>query len=346
MTKDYYDVLGVSRNADDKEIKKAYRKLAKLYHPDTNPGNKAAEEKFKEVNEAYSVLSDPKKRKMYDQFGSAAFDGSMGQGAGAGQTGGGFGGFSGSGFDRNGGFHSFHFSGGNADDMDDILKHFFGGGFSGGHSGGNRTYSYSYGTDGGSGFSDFGGSTYSSEKGSNLDTDVSISFDEAVRGCDRIIRLQSGSGTKNLQVHIPAGIDEGQCVRLAGKGNAGPGGNGDLMIHVHVGKSQTYTRDGLDVTSQIKVPLDTAVLGGDVLVHTLYGDIVCRIPAGTQSGRKIRLRGKGFVSMRNPSVHGDMYAEVLIQFPEDLNMGETRKFREFLHTYRKNRNEDAKTGAA
>ena len=107
MTKDYYDVLGVSRNADDKEIKKAYRKLAKLYHPDTNPGNKAAEEKFKEVNEAYSVLSDPKKRKMYDQFGSAAFDGSMGQGAGAGQAGGGFGG---SGFDRNGGFHSFHFS--------------------------------------------------------------------------------------------------------------------------------------------------------------------------------------------------------------------------------------------
>ena len=92
MTKDYYDVLGVSRNADDKEIKKAYRKLAKLYHPDTNPGNKAAEEKFKEVNEAYSVLSDPKKRKMYDQFGSAAFDGSMGQGAGAGQAGGGFGG--------------------------------------------------------------------------------------------------------------------------------------------------------------------------------------------------------------------------------------------------------------
>lgn len=358
MKKDYYEVLGVSRSANENEIKKAYRKLAKKYHPDTNPGNKAAEEKFKEVNEAYEVLKDPKKKAMYDQYGFAAFDGSMGAGA-SGGTGQGFGGFSG---DGGNGYQSFHFDGSGVD-MDDILKNLFGGGFGGGkRKGKNGAYSYSYssgpngfsGFSGGNGFSDFGGYdgytgsgyTYGAEKGSNIHTEVNISFDEAVNGCERVIRLSSGNSVKNLRVEIPAGIDDGQSVRLAGKGNAGAGGSGDLMIKVHVGEKPGFIRKGMDVTSSVRVPLDTAVLGGEVRVETLYGDIVCRIPAGTQSGKKIRLRGKGIVSMKNKDQRGDQYVEILVQYPtlNELSASENRAFRNFIRSYHADR--DNQTGRA
>lgn len=388
--RDYYEVLGVSRSADDNTIKKAYRKLAKKYHPDTNGGDPKAEQKFKEVTEAYNVLSDKEKRKLYDQFGHAAFDGSA-PGAGAqggayeGPFQGGFGGFGGGANGSNGSYQEYHFSG---DDMDDILKNMFGGGaggfrqgrtsdggtyysyssngntggrsqggFSGGFSGfGGNGGSYSgFGRRGngrnGSGFgngSDFGygsgfgngsgfgdgfdaGNGYQS-KGEDLHANVSITFDEAAFGCDKRITLTDGHGeNKTLQVHIPAGIDTGKSVRLRGKGQPGIGGGqaGDLLLEVTVGSRPGYERKGSDVYTTVSIPYTTAVFGGEATVETLYGNVVCKIREGTQSGTKIRLKGKGIVSMKDPKIHGDQYVTVQIQVPTGLSEEAKQKLREF-----------------
>lgn len=288
--RDYYEVLGISKNADENTIKKAYRKLAKKYHPDTNAGNSAAAEKFKEVTEAYAVLSDPEKRKLYDQFGFAAFDGS-----GAGPDTGAYGG------PQGGTYQEFHFEGG---DMDDFLKSFFGG---------------------------FGGSFR--QKGEDLHAEISVSFDEAAFGCDKMIQLTSGDGRsiQSLQVHIPAGIDEGQSVRLRGKGHPGMGGagSGDLLLKVHVGTRPGFERKGMDLYTVVQVPFVTAVLGGETVVPTLYGNVVCRIKEGTQSGTKIRLKGKGIVSMKDSQIRGDQYAVVQIEVPRYLNEEAKQKLKEF-----------------
>ena len=352
--RDYYEVLGVSRSADDNTIKKAYRKLAKKYHPDTNGGDPTAEQKFKEVTEAYNVLSDKEKRKLYDQFGHAAFDGSA-PGAGA-QGGayegpfqggfGGFGGFGGGANGSNGSYQEYHFS---CDDMDDILKNMFGGGAGnfrqGRTSDGGTYYSYSSnGNTGGSrsqggfsgGFSGFGGNSGSysgyQSKGEDLHASVSITFDEAAFGCDKRITLTDGHGeNKTLQVHIPAGIDTGLSVRLRGKGQPGIGGGqaGDLLLEVTVGSRPGYERKGSDVYTTVNIPYTTAVFGGEATVETLYGNVVCKIREGTQSGTKIRLKGKGIVSMKDPKVHGDQYVTVQIQVPTGLSEEAKQKLREF-----------------
>ena len=354
--RDYYEVLGVSRSADDNTIKKAYRKLAKKYHPDTNGGDPTAEQKFKEVTEAYNVLSDKEKRKLYDQFGHAAFDGSA-PGAGA-QGGayegpfqggfGGFGGFGGGANGSNGSYQEYHFSG---DDMDDILKNMFGGragNFRQGRTSDGGTY-YSYssnGNTGGSrsqggfsgGFSGFGGNSGSysgyQSKGEDLHANVSITFDEAAFGCDKRITLTDGhGGNKTLQVHIPAGIDTGKSVRLRGKGQPGIGGGqaGDLLLEVTVGSRPGYERKGSDVYTTVNIPYTTAVFGGEATVETLYGNVVCKIREGTQSGTKIRLKGKGIVSMKDPKIHGDQYVTVQIQVPTGLSEEAKQKLREFQH---------------
>lgn len=363
--RDYYDVLGVSRSADDNTIKKAYRKLAKKYHPDTNGGDPKAEQKFKEVTEAYNVLSDKEKRKLYDQFGHAAFDGSApGAGAQGGANGdpfSGFGGFGRGADGSNGSYQEYHFSG---DDMDDILKNMFGGGagsFRQGRTSNGGTY-YSYSSNGnaggrsshggfGNGFSGFGrsgdgsgfgygngfgdgfggGNAYQS-RGEDLHANVSITFDEAAFGCDKRITLTDGHGeNKTLQVHIPAGIDTGKSVRLRGKGQPGIGGGsaGDLLLEVTVGSRPGYERKGSDVYTTVNIPYTTAVFGGEAAVETLYGTVVCKIREGTQSGTKIRLKGKGIVSMRDPKVHGDQYVTVQIQVPTGLNEDAKQKLREF-----------------
>lgn len=320
--RDYYDVLGVSRNADETQIKKAYRKLAKKYHPDTNAGNAEAEKKFKEVTEAYDVLGNKEKRKMYDQFGHAAFDQSAGGGAGAGA---GFGG-PGGGFwktystgEQNGGYQEYHFEGGN---MDDIFGDIFGDMFHGGARGGQ------------SGFRGFGGGTFP-QKGRDIHAEVTVGFDEAVFGCDKVIRLQDPSGRsdrmQSLQVHIPAGIDTGKSVRLKGRGMPGTNGGeaGDLFLKVTVAPKPGYERKGTDVYTTVNIPYTTAVFGGEAVVNTLYGNVVCRIREGTQSGTKIRLRGKGIVSMSNPAVHGDQYVTVQISVPQNLSPEAERKLREY-----------------
>lgn len=251
----------------------------------------------------------------------------------------------------NGGYQEFHFDGG---DMDDILKNIFGGGFSGrsaGAGGGSRSYHFGggfgegfsggnsgFGSGFGSGNSGFGdgfsgtGSSFGG-RGSDLHADITVSFDEAALGGDKVINLSDPSApgrTQSLQVHIPAGIDDGQSIRLRGKGQMGRNGQaGDLLLKVKIAEKPGFERKGMDVYTTVNVPFSTAVLGGEAKVHTLYGDVICKVREGTQSGSKIRLRGKGIVSMKNPQVHGDHYVTVQVQVPRNITPEARRKLREF-----------------
>lgn len=304
--KDFYEILGVKKNASEKEIKSAYRKLAKKYHPDTNPGDKVAEQKFKEITEAYNILSDKEKRKLYDQFGTAAFDGSMGNGdytrAGQdayGSTSDAFG---------NGHYRRYHYSG---DNMEDIFGDMFGDMFHG--TSFREHFRNGFGEE----------NVYEHLKGKNVYSDITIDFEEAVFGCDKMIRFE-GNTTDALKVHIPAGIDEGQSVRLKGKGQPGRGSSeaGDLLLKVHILEKAGYRREGRDVYVTESIPYTTAVLGGEARFQTLYGPIICKVPAGTQSGSKIRIKNKGIVSMNDPRVHGDEYVTIQIQVPRNVNAEE------------------------
>lgn len=341
--RDFYEVLGIKKGASQSEIKKAYRKMAKKYHPDTNAGDEAVAEKFKEVSEAYSVLNDPEKKKLYDQFGHAAFDGtgqpggSYGAGfGGAGSSGfGGFGGTGGSGFSGfsqgpDGSYQEYHFDG----NMDDILKDIFGHGFSGSGSGASGFSGFS-GTSGTSGFSGFGrGAGYGSfpQDGENVHADIDVTFDEAAFGGDRYFDLKDPAGKKqSIKVHIPAGIDNGQSIRLRGKGMPGANGGkaGDLLLKVHVAARPGFERKGMDVYAPVRVPFTTAVLGGKVEVQTLRGKVKCTIKPGTQSGTKLRLRDKGIVSMKDPAKFGCHYAVVEIDVPKNLSEDAKQKLAEF-----------------
>ena len=298
--KDYYKTLEVDKNADAAQIKKAYRKLAKKYHPDTNGGNPGAEEKFKEVTEAYNILSDPEKRKLYDKYGSAAFE----EGFSPEQEGNYYQDFGG------GNGATLHFEGGDMGDMfDDMFGSFFGGGGFGKKGYANRT-----------------------RKGRDIESELTISFDEAANGCDKVVTLQRGDGSKqSLKVHIPAGVDTGSNIRLKGKGQAGISGGepGDLFLKITVQEKPGFERKGLDVYTSVVIPFTTAALGGEARVHTLYGDVTCKIKAGTQSGTKIRLKGKGIVSMKNKAVQGDEYAVVQILVPKTLTPAAKQKLEEY-----------------
>lgn len=312
--RDYYDVLGINRNADEKEVKRAYRKLAKKYHPDTNPGDKQAEQKFKEVTEAYNVLSDSEKKKLYDQYGFAAFE--EGFGAEQGKSG--------------GAYQEFHFT---DDDMGDIFGDIFDDFFHGhGANGFHSQTGSGFGSRGGFGSSGgFGGSSFR-QKGADAHADIQISFDEAALGCDKVFQLQDESGkTSSVQVHIPAGIDEGQSVRLKGQGGAGIGGgaSGDLLLKVHITPKAGYERKGNDVYVTVNIPYTTAVLGGEAIVPTLTGRVSCKIAAGTQSGSKIRLRNKGIPSMKNPGHKGDEYIVIQIEVPRYLTPEERQKLMDY-----------------
>ena len=322
--KDYYEVLGVDKNADDETIKKAYRKLAKKYHPDTNAGNAEAEKKFKEISEAYAVLSDKEKRKEYDQFGNGDFEGGNPFGGGTSYryyTNG----------DPNQGYQEFHFEGGNMDDiMEELFGHMggmghMGGGFGSDHSHrSSRTSFYNSGFDNG-----FDGGFAGSSMNNNIETEMTISFDDAVFGCDKLISLQdphSSAAPKKLKVHIPAGIASGQTVRLKGKGRTSAG---DLLIKDTVEEKIGYERKGMDIYTTVNIPYEIAALGGEATIPTLYGNVKCKIKEGTQSGCKIRLKGKGVVSMKNSSQYGDQYATVQIQVPRHLSAEAKQKLKEY-----------------
>lgn len=340
--RDYYEVLGVSRNADAAEIKKAYRKLAKKYHPDSNAGNVWAEEEFKEVTEAYDILSDEKKRKLYDRFGHAAFDGSGPAEDQYGQGAYGWGGAAYGGTDRqktygqanrdqgaygrsfysqgafgghDGGFREYHFDSGDGN-IDDLFGDLFGDGFrqSGFH---------------GSGF----GGNGSRGRGKDLSAEVEITFEEAAFGGKKQIHLQNSAdgSVRSYEVTIPAGIESGKTIRLKGKGTPGTRGGeaGDLLLKIQVKDKPGFRREGLDVYTEVQVPFTTAVFGGEIMIQTIYGNVVCKIKEGTQSGTKIRLKGKGIVSMNNASVRGDQYAVVEIQVPRNLSPEAREKLKEF-----------------
>ena len=266
--RDYYEVLGVDKNADAAAIKKAYRKLAKKYHPDTNKENPQAEQKFKEVTEAYSVLSDPEKKKQYDQFGHAAFDGEpFWQKSGPGGT-----------------YQEYHFTGGNMDDMEDIFGDIFGDFF---HGGSRAKGSGTGGFAGG-----FTGRNYA-RKGADLHADVTVAFDEAAFGCDKRITFSDGSGrNQTLEVHIPAGIDSGKSIRLKGKGLPGSHGgeSGDLLLKVQVAPRPGFERKGMDVYTTARIPF-TVVSMKDPSVHgDQYVTVQVEVPKNLSEEAKRKLK--------------------------------------------------------
>ena len=322
--RDYYEVLGVSKTADAAAIKKAYRKLAKKYHPDTNAGDPVAEEKLKEVNEAYDVLGDEKKKKLYDTYGFAAFQEGFNEEAARQyqeqfKNGGGFhynGGTGGFGTDGFGGFGNgtFHYSTGGSG---------FGTGEFGGFGGDEDIFDNLFGQyfKGQKGSGRGSRANYRS-KGQDVESGITISFDEAMHGCDKTFTLRDPATGKSesVQVHIPAGIDTGKSIRLKGKGGEGYSGgeSGDLYLKVTVQEKPGWERKGQDLYTTVNIPYTTAALGGEIRVPTLYGDVMCKVKEGTQSGSKIRLKGKGVVSMKDKNAHGDQYVVIQIQVPRNL----------------------------
>ena len=355
--RDYYEVMGVPKNATDAEIKKAYRKLAKKYHPDLNPGDKAAEASFKEVNEAYEVLSDKDKRARYDQFGHAGVDPNFGGGAGGGSP------FTGD------------------IDLGDIFNSFFGGGFGGGGFGGRTV------------------NPNAPRRGSDTETTVNISFEEAAKGCKQTITFQNidtcdhcgGSGAekgttaktcpncngtgqvrinqrtpfgvvqtsrscdrcggkgkvidtpcptcggtgrvrkpKTIEINIPAGIDNEQILNVGGQGNAGTNGGpaGDLRVYVNVRPHPIFERRGNDVWCEVPITFTQAALGAEVVVPTIDGRVSYQVREGTQPGDVFKLKGKGIPRISGHG-RGDQYVRMTIEVPKNLSQRQKTLLQDF-----------------
>ncbi|MEQ9641907.1 MAG: molecular chaperone DnaJ [Alphaproteobacteria bacterium] len=346
---DYYELLGVERGVDAGTLKSAYRKLAMQYHPDRNPGDREAETKFKEVSEAYEVLSDDEKRRLYDQFGHAAFDGAAG-----GPGGGGFG-FSNSTF---------------ADVFEDLFGEFMGGNGRGGRGGGGRGADLRYDLQ-----IDLEDAFHGRE------TEIDVPSSQACQSCDGTgaeagskpqtcttcqgygkVRTQQGFFTiertcprchgagqmienpcracngggrvqqqKTLQVNIPPGVEDGTRIRLSGEGEAGLRGGppGDLYIFISIAQHQLFRREGTNVYCRVPISMVTAALGGDIEVPTVGGGrVAIQVPAGTQTGKQFRLRGKGMPALQRAGV-GDMYIQTMVETPSNLNKRQKELLREF-----------------
>ena len=304
--KDYYQILGVDKKASQEDIKKAYRKLAVKYHPDKNPDDKTAEEKFKEISEAYEVLSKPENRKLYDQLGAnwkqykdAGFDPSQHQGGPFGGSRGGF--YRGR---PEGGQYHYEFEGDPSEffggsGFSDIFEAFFGGG--------GRRSSGGFGQ----GFDSFGGDV----PGQDLSGDITISLQEAYKGTERIIDL----GDEKIRVKVKSGAYEGLKLRVKGKGHKGTSGkSGNLYLNISVQPSQAYERKGDDLYMSVPVDMFKALLGGKQEIVTLSGKLIVTIPEGTQNGKQLRLRGKG-MPVYGKSVYGDLYVKLDVKMPERLS---------------------------
>lgn len=354
--RDYYEVLGVQKGASDDEVKKAHRKLAKQYHPDLNRDNPEAAEKYKELNEAYEVLSDKEKRQKYDQFGFAGVDPSYGGGAG-GAYGGGFGDFG---------------------DLGDIFSSFFGGGFGGGRSTTRRNAPQRGESIRQSVILSFEEAAFGCEKEITIDrienceecggtgaakgtspetcsncrgtgtvtqtqrTPLGMFQTQAAcphcHGTGKIVKTPcskcSGAGrvrkSRTLKVNIPAGIDEGQSIQLRGQGNAGVNGgpSGDLLVTVSIRPHPVFTRDGSNVICEIPISFAQAALGDSLQVPTIDGRIEYKIPEGTQTGTVFRMKGKGIQNV-NGRGRGDQFVRVNIEVPKNLSEKQKRLLREF-----------------
>jgi len=267
-TDDYYEILGVGRDATQDEIKTRYRKLAKQYHPDKNPGNKAAEDTFKKISEAYAVLSDPEKKKKFDMFGSEKFHQQYSR--------------------------EDIFSGTN---INDLLRDMgFGDMFGGG-----------------------GQARYGGAATQNLDitSKITISLEDAVRGAEKRLSLQTGEGTESLTVKIPPGIADGANLRLAGKGRQMMRRKGDLYLEIHIAPHPLFRREGDDIIAHAPINISTALLGGAAEVNTIEGTRSVKIPPGIQPGQKIRIKGHGVKRLKG-SGSGDLYIEIGILVPKEL----------------------------
>ncbi|MBU5591032.1 molecular chaperone DnaJ [Clostridium sp. MSJ-4] len=365
--KDYYELLGLEKGASDEDIKKAFRKLAIKYHPDKNQGNKEAEERFKEINEAYQVLSDPEKKAQYDRFGTTDFSGA-------------------------GGFGDYDFSGmGGFEDLGDIFSSFFGGGFSGNRKRKNGP-----------------------EKGSDLEYRINLTFEEAVFGVEKEIKIKrnescetcGGTGAKTgkakktcdkcggtgqmrvqrntplgsfvsvspcdkcggtgniitdpcnscngtgkqkkerkITVKIPAGVDDGNVMPLRGQGEHGVNGGppGDLYINIRVSPHSTFIRRGFDIYMDTHISMIKAALGTEIKVPTVDGDVVYTIPAGTQPGTMFRLKGKG-VPKINSHVRGDQYINVIVDVPKHMNEKQREALKMFMEASGEKVEDEKKSG--
>lgn len=317
--RDYYDVLGVKRAATADELRKAHRKLARQFHPDMNKNSSAATEKFKEVQEAYDVLSDAEKRKLYDQFGHDGPKMGGAAGAGAGVDGADpFEAFRRAGAGGNGrrtastgvGAQDFNMPGG----FSSIFDQLFGGGGGagapgGGARGGRRPVSPA-------GFDPYGPEA-EDDVSANMDHTVQLTFEQAALGTKLPIRLSGPAGTETLEVKVPSGTSDGLRVRVKGKGGIRhDGSRGDLFIIYRVGSHAVFRREGLDVSCDVAVPVYDALLGGKVTVPTLEGDVTLTVPAGTSSGAKLRIKGRGIL---RGDERGDHYALIKIVVPKDLS---------------------------
>jgi curved DNA-binding protein len=321
--KDYYKIMGVDKKATAKDIKAAYRKLARQFHPDVNPGNKQAEAKFKEINEANEVLGDEAKRKKYDELGAHWKDYEQWQKSGGEASGQPFNwnryGFPGGA--RRGGGTQYQTV------TEEDLQGLFGdsGPFSGFY------YSF-FGDEPGMGARGRSRATGRSRRGQDFEQPIEISLEEAYSGTTRTFQMEDGSGKpRRIEAKIPAGVQEGSKVRLAGQGGPGTGGGpaGDLYLVVSIVPHYLFERKGDDLHSKLSVPLTTAILGGEVTVPNLNGKVVLKIPAETQNGRVFRLKGKGMPRLNDPQHHGDLFAEVSVVLPDKLTDKERKLFEEF-----------------
>ncbi|MGQ0604952.1 MAG: DnaJ C-terminal domain-containing protein [Anaerolineales bacterium] len=298
--KDYYKILGVTKSATEKELKSAYRKLAQQYHPDKNPGDKKAEDKFKEINEAYEVLSDTKKRAKYDQLGA-----SYSQWERAGRPGGGFdwGQWSAGGGNPNVTYRDLNDLFGGAGGFSDFFETLFGG------AGGASARS--------------GTRTRMQLKGEDIEQPVEITLEEAFHGAQRALR----KGERTITVTVPRGARTGTKVRIKGEG--GPGSPpGDVFLLITVQPHKTYEREGDDLRAEFPIDIYTAVLGGEARVNTLTGEVVLTIPPETQSGKVFRLAGRGMPKLKEPTAAGDLYARAVIRLPVKLTDREKELFKE------------------
>jgi curved DNA-binding protein len=301
--RDYYKILGVDKGASEKDIKQAYRKLARKYHPDVNPNNRAAQEKFKEINEAYEVLSDSDKRRKYDTLGAhwqqyEQYQRAGGQGP----------------FQWGGGgtqyrtvtpeeFESLFggLGGENLSGFSDFFRTFFGGGF------GEATRAHAR-----------------PRRGQDIEQPLEITLDEGYRGTTRIVQKEG----RRLEIRIPAGVKTGSKIRYAGEGYPGAAGGaaGDLYLRVQIAPHPTFEREGDDLRCELPVNLYTAMLGGEVHVPTLKGQLALKIPPETQSGKTFRLAGQGMPRLNEPNVYGDLYAKVRVMLPDHLTAEERALF--------------------